>query len=346
MRNIGDVLLATPALRVLRENYPDAHITVIVNSGTEAMLDGNPHIDRLLVYDRDIKKASFAKRLKYEFGFLKEIIKSRFDMVVDYTATDRPAWYSLLSRAQVRLAYRQRSTRSLIRRHAYTNVFWIPRSEAQHEVERHLWLLKMASLHTKETSLCMAPNGGADAWAENLLASHSMVSGKGKKIVHVHPVSRWLFKCWPNENMSAVMDWLALERSASVIMTCSGIPEEMERAQAIWEKCKSKPLFLGGNTTLQQVSALSRRADCFFGVDTAPMHMAAAVGTPVVALFGPTGYKNWQPWCKQREVLHKPCACNQSGGKPVSDICDWQSTRDCMNKITVEEAKAALTRFI
>ena len=91
-----------------------------------------------------------------------------------------------------------------------------------------------------------------------------------------------------------------------------------------------------------QIAAISAESDGYFGVDTAPMHMAAAVGVPVVALFGPTNPVNWGPWTPLAQVLQHPCPCNET--KTVA--CDWNQLRGCMEAITVAEAKAALDKML
>lgn len=142
--------------------------------------------------------------------------------------------------------------------------------------------------------------------------------------------------------MAEVIDWLELEKQARVIITASPDEREMEKTQKILELCRSKPLFLSGQTTLGQLAALSEQADCYFGVDTAPMHIAAAVGVPVVAVFGPTNAKSWGPWTAKQATLSKKCVCQDWAGK----YCDWDQVRACLKEVTVAEAKEALERFL
>src|SRR5271155_1454170 len=96
MRNIGDVLMITPLLRALRETFPQARITAVVNSGTEAMLDGNPHLDEVLVFQRKIKDENIVRSFAHELAFLRDMRRHQFDLTMSFTDGDRPAWYSLL----------------------------------------------------------------------------------------------------------------------------------------------------------------------------------------------------------------------------------------------------------
>jgi ADP-heptose:LPS heptosyltransferase len=163
-------------------------------------------------------------------------------------------------------------------------------------------------------------------------------------VIHVHPVSRWLWKCWGTDAMSQVIDWLQTERGARVIVTTGPVPQERERAQEIVRLCRTQPLFYDGNLSLTQIAALSAESDGYFGVDTAPMHMAAAVGVPVLALFGPTNPVSWGPWTPKARVLSHPCQC---GSGPTAN-CTWApgTVRACLAGISVETAKAALVQIL
>jgi heptosyltransferase-3 len=339
MRNIGDVLMVTPVLRALRETFPEARITVVVNSGTEAMLANNPHIDEVLVYRRgDDGRSSFA-RLGDELKFVRELRKRRFDLTIGFTEGDRTAWYSLLCGARHRFGVLRGVSES--RPFAYTHPLYPPRGIVLHEVEKHFALLNDGGLRLrspKPGNLCLVVPDEMRAWARKELAPL-----RPAKIVHVHPVSRWLWKCWDNEAMVQVIDWLQKERNARVVVTTGPVAQELERAREIVRLCQTKPLFYEGNLSLGQIAALSAESDGYFGVDTAPMHMAAAVGVPVVALFGPTNPKNWGPWTPLGQVLAKHCPCNDPAGK---EKCDWTRVRACLAAITVPEAQAALDQML
>ena len=156
-------------------------------------------------------------------------------------------------------------------------------------------------------ALCLVVPDDLRAWAREQLAPL-----RPARVVHVHPVSRWLWKCWDNASMAAVIDWLQAERGARVVVTTGPVERERDRAREIVALCRTQPLFFDGNLSLTQIAALSAASDGYFGVDTAPMHMAAAVGVPVVALFGPTNPESWGPWTPRGRVLSAPCPCNEA----------------------------------
>ncbi len=330
LRNIGDVLMITPVLRALRETFPAARITAVVNAGTEAMLAHNPHVDEVLAYRR-------GGSLRDEIQFAWELRRRRFDATIAFTEGQRAGWYSLLCGARYRLGVVKgdREKRSW----AY-NIRMSPVGN-MHEVETHFAMLANAGVelrNPKPGPLCLVVPEEMRAWAREQLAPL-----RPARVVHVHPVSRWLWKCWDNASMAAVIDWLQTERGARVVVTSGPAEKERETARTIVALCRTSPLFFDGNLSLNQTAALSAESDGYFGVDTAPMHMAAAVGVPVVALFGPTHAENWGPWTPLGRVLAKPCICNDPHAK---QRCDWSRTRACLAAITVPEAQAALDEML
>jgi len=340
MRNIGDVLVMTPLLRALRETFPHARISVVVNSGTEAMLSHNPHIDEVLVYQRNGRKSGPLGRLRYELGFVKELRQRKFDLTIGLTDGDRTAWYSLASGARWRLGMCHGSWGPYNPRRRAYNLPAPPSLFPMHEVEKHFWILEHAGLKLHSTTpgdLCLVIPDDLRAWARKELEPL-----RPARVIHVHPVSRWLWKCWTNEAMAEVIDWLETERGVRVVMTTGPVPAERARAQDVLRLCRTQPLFYDGNISLSQTAALSAEADGYFGVDTAPMHMAAAVGTPVIALFGPTHPENWGPWTDRKQILSHPCLCNQTR----TEACDQAQVRACMTAITVAEAQAALDQLL
>jgi heptosyltransferase-3 len=335
MRNIGDVLMITPLLCALRETFPKARITAVVNSGTEAMLAGNPHIDEVLVYQRDELGGPGA-----EIRLVRELRRRRFDLTIGLTDGDRTAWYSLLCGAATRIGLPRHSWGKFDPRRRAYNFPVYPSAEPMHEVEKHFWLMEHAGLKLRtppSKNLCLMISGEMRAWARAELAPL-----RPGRIVHVHPVSRWLWKCWRDEAMAEVIDWLQTEREARVVVTTGPAPLERDRARQIVRLCRAQPRFYDGNLSLEQTAALSAGSDGYFGVDTAPMHMAAAVGAPVVALFGPTNAENWGPWTPLGRVLSHTCACNEA----KRQVCDWSQVRACLAAITVTEAQAALDQML
>jgi len=323
LRHIGDVMLTIPVFRALRENFPDSHISALVNSGTEEVLSGNHLIDEIIIFDRNIKKMNTAMRCIKELSFLKQIRMKGFDMTVDLTSGDRAAMVSFASGARYRLAYSPK--RGILgKRYLYTHLS--KKQTGQHMVLQNLEIVRQFGIDTEHKQLNFFIPDDAKMFVrkvfeENNIPPHSPLSKGGQRgvtIVHVHPTSRWLFKCWKDKYMAEVIRRL-IDKGITVIVTSSPDRREMEKAKNILSLVDEltppdiPPLVRGGiggvidlcgKTTIKQLAAISEASDLFLGVDSAPMHIAAAVGTPVIALFG-AGVKNWRPWCERHVVLFK-----------------------------------------
>jgi len=354
LRHIGDVLLSVPVFRALRENYPQAHISAIVNSGTEDVLTGNPLINEVIVFDRGIKKINPLQKYLKELSFLKMIRAKGFDMAVDLTSGDRAAVISRVSGARYRLAYTPGNNGFFGKKYLYTHL--ARKDGGQHMVLQNLDVVKQFGISTDNLGVDIFIPEDARKFVKNILVNSN--TSEGSRIVHIHPTSRWFFKCWKDEYMAEVISWL-IDKGIKVIVTSSPDKKELDKAKKILSLAgdspdstarpphADKPVNLGqslqlidlcGKTTIKQLAAISEASDIFFGVDSAPMHIAAAVGKPVIALFGPTG-DAWKPWGKNPTIISKDMEC-----KPCQKgVCDKFELRRCLELITPDEVITALS---
>jgi heptosyltransferase-3 len=339
LRHIGDVLLTVPVFRAVRERFPGARIAALVNSGTEESISGNPLIDDLIVFDRSQKRNDPGRRARYEFGFLRDIRKRRFDMTVSLTGGDRAAVISFLSGARYRLAYDPGQRGLLGKRHLYTHLAKL-RKRGHHTVTKDLDLVAQFGITTDDLSVTFHIPEEAHTSVGALLAEAGV--GEEDIIVHVHPTSRWLFKCWKDGFMAEALQWLT-DRGTKVIITAAPDRDELAKVRSIISQRdlrdrigKGSLIDLSGKITLKQLAAVASRAHLFFGVDTAPMHIAAAVGTPVVALFG-AGEQNWRPWGEDHCVISRELDSSQG-------LSREERVRKNLERITPAEVIAELDR--
>lgn len=291
LRHIGDVLLTVPAIRALKDTFPGASISALVNAGTQDMLTLNPLIDEVLAYNRSLKGLPVTERVKGELGFIAELRRKKFDMTVDLTGGDRPALIGFATGARYRLGYEPKggfAGKKLL----YTHLAKRPEVKT-HTVLRDLGVLRAFGIDTKDLSVNIYASPEDDKFIDGLLAEKGVK--KGEPFVHVHPTSRWLFKCWTDEGMAYVMDRLS-QAGFKVVVTTGPDEKELKKAGSIVKLMKTKPVELLGNIRLKHLASLSKRAAFFFGVDSAPMHIAAATGTRVISIFGPSGVFDWGQW--------------------------------------------------
>ncbi len=314
LRHIGDVLLTVPTIRAVRERLPRAQITVLVTPGTEAMLSGHPYVDEVLTLPR-VDDLSIGRRMAREWAFLREIRVKQFDVTIDLTSGDRAAMLAWWSGARVRLAF-DTGAGMWGKRWLWTHRVPGPAYD-RHTVLQNLQLVEAVGITTtdRRVDLHWAPEDDAAVdrwWREWGIAP-------GEPVVQVHPTSRWLFKCWTDEGTAAVVDALAA-RGLRVVVTSGPARYEIDKAEHVLARCRQRPLALLGHTTLKQLAALSARCTLFFGIDSAPMHMAAAVGTPVVAIMWSGSVMHWRPWGEGHTVIEAPTPESATGADRKTQI--------------------------
>jgi len=365
LRHIGDVLLTVPALRALKETFPGSRISVLVNSGTEEMLTLNPLVDEVIVFDRSIKSMSTAARLRREAAFAKGLRSRGFDLAVDLTGGDRPAILSFLSGARYRIGY-EPGRGFFGKRLLYTNLVRRPAGRV-HTVSRDLGLLETFGIRTASLNVDMYASPEDEARACSLLAGHGI--SEGEPFVHIHPTSRWLFKCWTDEGIAQIIDRLGQEGLRTVV-TSGTEKRELEKVRSIIGLARAPVADLSGRTTLKGLSVISRKALFFFGVDSAPMHIAAASGARVVGIFGPSGAFGWGPWDnggavvswpgtrKQKRTPYPARNGQQAFGRNLviqkdwdcvpcgKDGCEGSKRSDCLLELSAEEVWRSLKGYM
>jgi heptosyltransferase-3 len=341
-RHIGDVLLTSPAINALKENFPDADISVLVNSGTEEVLSGNPAITELMVYERKIKGLPALKKYMKEIAFFKEIREKGFDMAVDLTGGDRAAIVSFISGARYRLALDPGRQGFAGKRYLYTHLARI--DSRKHMVLQNIDIIGQFGISTDNTDVDFSIPEEVKLSVREIFRSNNITGDD--TIVHIHPTSRWMWKCWDDEYMAEIFSWM-INKGMKVVLTSAPVDKEIETADRILSHIPDDLVSKGivnlcGRTSIKELAAISDAADLFFGVDSAPMHIAAAVRTPVIALFGPTNEKVWGPFGKGHIVLSKEFEC-----KPCrKGMCEGVQLRECMSAIKPDDVRAAVEKIL
>ena len=288
-RNIGDVLLSTPLISNLKHIYPNSQIDIALNKGCEDMVSNNPNINNIIIYDRPrIKKLSILSQFKEEVRFTRNIRNNHYDMVINLTEGDRGAQLAFLSGASKKLGFPVR--KGLLSKIKIFDKLGDDK-KWQHTVEKDLQFINLLGKEVDNKEVKIYWPNKVKQEIDKILADNNI-----DQFVHIHPVSRWMFKCWEDDRMAKVIDYIQKNKDIKVIITGAPVKKELDRIDKILELCKTNPINLSGALTLKHLACLSSKAKLFFGVDTAPMHMAAATNTPVIALFGASFPVIWGPW--------------------------------------------------
>jgi len=297
LRHHGDVLLAAPVLSVLKAHAPRMEVDALVYDETAPMLAGHPALAQLHTVGRKWRSLGVFGQLSKEWGLLGELKARRYDLLVHLTEHPRGAWLARLLGVRYGVAPMMQERGRWWRR-SFTHLYPLVRN--RHRVEVNLDALRRIGIQPalNERGVRFVPGPEAEAKVAAL--------GLPERFVHMHPASRWAFKCWPAERNAQLADRLAAEGHA-VVLTAA--PDETGFIDQILERCASKPVNLAGRLSLKELGALTARAQLFIGVDSMPMHLAAAMGRPTVALFGPSSEDEWGPWNVERRLVTSTHSC-------------------------------------
>ncbi|BCA54237.1 putative Lipopolysaccharide heptosyltransferase III [Nitrospira sp. KM1] len=323
LRYIGDVLLATPAIHAIKEAYPQAQITVVVNRGTQEVLAGNPHVHEVL----PLEKGTIGAQWKLISGLRGR----RFDAAIDLTDADRSAFLAWISGAAVRIGFNDEAR---WRGWCYTDV--VSSNPSIHRIDRDLAALEPLHVAPSNRAPRLWLKQEEESEADELLRR---LGAQGARLVVIQPGARYWFKAWPAERFAELADRVTRQYQCQVLV--GGSPQEVELAGQVARTAKRAPLVLAGRASLRLFAAVLKRASLFVGNDSGAMHMASAVGTPVVALFGPSNPREWGPRGGPVEVIYKGIDCR---------VCFHPTCRrgdqNCMQLISVEEVMEAVGRLL
>lgn len=339
LRHHGDVLLTSPLLSVLKAQAPQCSIDALIYADTAPMLDGHPALDTIHTIDRRWKELGLIDRVVAEWRLLLALRARQYDIVIHLTEHRRGAWLTRLLTPRWSVAP-DVSTRGGFWRNSFTHRYHLDKRGLRHTVEYNLDALRMIGIDPPpaQRKLVMVPGNLAEGRIAALMQAHGLAA---KQFVHLHPGSRWLFKCWPAERTAALMDTLHTQ-GHRLVVTAAADAKEAALIKAIKEQTQSPFVDLGGQLTLKELAALTAQARLFVGVDSAPMHIAAAMGTPSVALFGPSGDKEWGPW----QVLHRVVTTDHTCRPCGQDGCGGSKISDCLVTLPVERVLAAANALL
>ncbi|MGH8675096.1 MAG: putative lipopolysaccharide heptosyltransferase III [Burkholderiales bacterium] len=345
LRHQGDVLLASPVFSVLKRSAPHAEVDALVYADTAPMLTGHPAISEVFCIDRGWKTLGPLARAGAEWKLLSALRARRYDLLVQLTEHWRGAWLARALGARWAVAPRV-AGRGRFWKKSFTHLVSKPLASARHVVEGNLDALRRIGIYpgVEERGLTLVAGPAAEERIARLLVERGLA---GQSFVQVHPCSRWRFKCWPADKMAALIDRLHSE-GHRVVLTAAPDKAEAQMIDDILARV-AQPVAanLAGQLSLKELAALTARARLFIGVDSAPMHVAAAVRTPAVAIFGPSGADLWGPWGVPRSGRHRVVAKDEYTCRPCGlDGCGGGKVSDCLVTLEVARVWAAASELL
>lgn len=336
---IGDVIHTLPALNALRRKYPEARIDWLVEEAAADLVIGHRALDHALVsrrkaWVRDLKQGKVTAACRGFAEFVKRLRATEYDLLLDFQGLLKSGIFVGLALAKRKVGF-GRGMEHAEGSYIFLNEPVPPVSMDQHALIRELLLLKGIGIESGEIVFDLPVGEAQRERIGELLAAEGIAPDK--PLVAINPMTTWETKHWRNERFAQVADQL-LEKGLAVVF--SGGPQDARGIEEIRAAMTGKAASLAGKTTLRELTALYERVKALITTDTGPMHLAAAAGAPVVALFGPTAPWRTGPFGAIHTTLRVEMACSPC----LKKHCE--RGHGCMEGITVAQVVQATEEIV
>ena len=334
--HVGDVLLATPVFANLRRAYPNAELHALAGKWSRVILENQPAVDEVIEYNSPFfcRAGEQPTRLSEAFQLYRRLRREKYELVVELRCDWRIVCFALL-----RVAPRQIGRASL----QVANKLGFPRFSGMHETVRNLDVLNRAGIPTPVQTPTFPITAEDKKWAADFLAARGIDAATMEPVINeaqretdsrrtveplvaIHPGSPVALKRWRPERYAKLADWLVAQKRANIIFV--GVNAEMPIIAEIQALMRERAANIAGRTSLTQLASILQLCQLFIGNDSGPMHLAAAVGTPTIGLYGPGDPGRFGPVGAQCQTLRRkpdcpPClgtACRFGGEGCMSEI--------------------------
>ena len=326
LRSIGDTVLATPSLFALKRFLPNAEIDILVEDWVAPVLDHHPHVNRVVVLERG--------GLRARTRAARQLRSSGYDVVYNLHGGTTATFLTRATGASHRIGFESYQYAQL-HNHQAPSPLSLWGQQKTHSVEQQLALLGWTGVPVTDrprTQLGIKPEA-AEAVAQRLAAADL----EGKKLALIHPAAAFATKQWATENFARVVEYLAEKGFAPVAIAA---PNESALIQALISATSVKLATF--DLSLPEVTALAARSQLFVGNDSGIAHIAAAVGTPSVVIFGSSNIAHWRPWNRAAaEVVFEEMPCQPCHGY----FCEKFAQPECILRVPVSRVIAAIERL-
>lgn len=329
--DIGDVVLTFPAIQALKETFPEKKLVVCVRDKAEDLMKECPWLDGVVSIGRGKRK--FFAEVIHQFIFFRDLRRHGFGVAVELRTGTRGAILTFLSGAPLRIG-RFAVDGKLWRNRLFTHLVEPAGEMKQYAAEHSLNIIRLLNVNIQNRVPRIVVSDSRKKEALALFAEEGVAADRA--VLAIHPFSLWKFKEWEIDQWVLLVDDLVKRFHCNVIIT--GSPEERRRAREIQERSKSGVFNLAGRTAIGLLPAVMQACRFFIGVDTAALHIAAAVGTPTIGIFGPSSPICWAPRGEGHYVVSKKMDCLPCRNKGCQD----SEISLCLRELSYIEVKEKL----
>ncbi len=325
---IGDVIHALPVSHAIKETYPDAHITWVVEPPAYNLLTNNPYIDEIILFHKKEFRSWEGFRKNFP-DFSAKLREKHYDVVLDLQGLAKSGIIAFLARGKKKIG-----TCDMREMSQYISKPTIGANAQGHIVERYLDVARAIGCRADNVVFPIYPTEEDEKNAHRYLREEGRL--KGDYIV-LAIGANWPNKCWPAANFARLADLLYILGTKPVLV---GDKEDEKRAKEIHKKMRSTALNLVGKTTLKELAVVIRGARAFVGGDTGPTHLAAGLGIPTIEIMGPTDAKRNGPYGQSENAIEIETDCKH---------CWKHKCRkgiECLEEITPQQILEKLNPYL
>lgn len=321
LSSLGDIVLTTPAIRAVRTNFPNAYVAMLVAKQSADVLHENPHLDEIITFDKLAKNKDTSEMWR----IVRLLRERKFTLAIDLQRKFRTEMLMYLSGATERVGKGWFCTAR------------VSEQGNKHATAHYFDLLHAAGIPGEDPKLelCLTEPERRDTIQR--LKTAGVVDAELK--VGLFPGAGWKLREWMPERFAAIGDGLVQHYNADVLIF--GGQRESELVQTVANLMQTRAIPFAGNLQIRQLAACIEQCDLFVTNDTGPMHIAAAVGTPTVSLFGPGNHIRFQPLGRLHQTIRHAVPCS-----PCKQFTDKCKDNICMKGIGVDEVWHSIARVL
>lgn len=331
MDRVGDLVLSTPAIKAVRDAYPESHIAVLVRPYSFDVISGNPNINEVITYDKGKEGRGIFGNIKFIFGLRKK----KFDLAIILHPKNSSHLFTFLAGIPERIGYDKKLGILLTKKVPHTKQFGL-----KHEIDYTFDLLRYIGVDPKASDLYMPLSKESEKKISDIFAKNGIT--EKDVVITVNPGASCVSKRWSYERFASASDALINKFDAKIIII-SG-PEDKIFADRTAALIKKGAINMGGKTSISDLASILKRSKLFISNDSGPVHIACALGIPVISIFGRSDRglspRRWGSVGKRDIVLHKDVGC---------EVCLAHKCKRgfaCLQAISVDDVLAAAERIL